>query len=218
MYTRGGLLRDAFPLLDQFVKDKGIFGVNLLEEILDDFFLVAGAGGVDPVIAFLEFIAFVEEEGHVAAVIDDQLGSFAVLVEDGLPSAVPIFLEGFPLPGEDGDSGGGNRGGGLILRGEDVAAGPADIGTKIDEGFNQDGRLDGHMEGTGNANAGEGLALGILLADGHQAGHFLLGDFNLFATPVGEGEILDLVVGEILRGFGFWGDGSGAHDGSSCFG
>ena len=71
MHARGGLLRDAFPLLDQFVKDKGIFGVNLLEEILDDFFLVAGAGGVDPVIAFLEFIAFVKEEGHVAAVIDD---------------------------------------------------------------------------------------------------------------------------------------------------
>jgi hypothetical protein len=87
------------------------------------------------------------------------------------------------------------------------------IRTEIDKGFDQDGRLDRHVKGTRDANAGEGLAFGILFADRHQPGHFFLGDFNLFASPVGEGHVLDFVVGKILCGFVFRGEGGGVHVG-----
>ena len=46
-----------------------------------------------------------------------------------------------------------------------------------------------------------GWICGVLLADRHQAGHLGLGDLDLLAAPVGELEVGDLVVGEVL-GFG----------------
>jgi hypothetical protein len=64
---------------------------------------------------------------HVAAVIDDELRALAAGLNDGLPGAVPILLERLALPGEDRHAGLGDGRGGVILRGEDIAAGPADI-------------------------------------------------------------------------------------------
>ena len=39
-----------------------------------------------------------------------------------------------------------------------------------------------------------GFAGAVLLADGHQAGHFVLGDRDFLAAPVGEGDVGDFVV------------------------
>ena len=39
-----------------------------------------------------------------------------------------------------------------------------------------------------------GFCGAVLLADGHQAGHFLLGDRDFLAAPIGEAEVLDLVI------------------------
>ena len=35
---------------------------------------------------------------------------------------------------------------------------------------------------------------GVLLADGHQAGHLVLGDGDFLAAPVGQGEVGDVVI------------------------
>ena len=106
----------------------------------------------------------------------------------------PVLLEGLALIGKDGDAGVGDGGGGMILGREDVARGPADLGTEGLERLDQDGRLDGHVERAGDASAFEGLARGILLADGHEAGHLGLGDGDLAAAPGGKRDVGDVVI------------------------
>ena len=192
----GGFFGDALPVFDDVVEDGGLFGVDFFEEVFDDLFFVVAAGGVDPIGAVFEFKAFVDEEGGVAAVVDDELGSGGVDVADGLPGAVPVFFEGLAFPGEDGDAGGGDGGGGVVLGGEDVAGSPADRGAEFDHGFDEDGGLDGHVEGAGDADALKGFIFAVFGADGHEAGHFVLGDVEGFAAPGGEGDVGDLVVGE----------------------
>jgi hypothetical protein len=98
-----------------------IFRVNLLEQILDDLFFMVAGGRVDPAVAVFELKAFVDEQGHVAAVVDDQLRALAALVIQRLVGAPPVLFERLALPRKDRDAGGGDGGGGVILRGEDVA-------------------------------------------------------------------------------------------------
>ena len=43
------------------------------------------------------------------------------------------------------DNAGSDSGGGMVLSGEDIAGGPADIGTEGDECFDEDGGLNGHV-------------------------------------------------------------------------
>ena len=69
----GRLFGDAAPFFGHVVPAGGIFRVNLLQQVLDDLFFVAAGRRVDPIAAVFEFIAFVDEKGDVAAVIDDQL-------------------------------------------------------------------------------------------------------------------------------------------------
>ena len=155
-----------------------------------------------------------EEKGDVATVIDDELRAFTFWVEDGLPSAIPILLEGLTLPSEDGNPGGCDCRGGLVLRGEDIAAGPTDIGTKVDKGFDEHGRLDCHVQGASDANTSEGLVLGVFFADRHQSGHLFFGNFDLFTTEFGKGDVLDLIFGKLFLGFAlfcFRLEGCGAH-------
>ena len=204
--ARGGFFGDPAPFLDEFVEDEGVLGVDVAEEVFDDLFFVGAARGIDPAVAFFEFVALVEEEGDVAAVIDDELWAFAVAVDDGLPCAVPVFFEGFALPCEDGDTGGGDGCGGVVLSGEDVAGGPTDGGTEFLEGFDEDRGLDGHVEGAGDADASERFFGGVALTDGHEAWHFLFGDVDFLAAPVGKGDVGDVVVGA-----GGAGDGGLAH-------
>ena len=157
---------------DDLVEDEGISGVNFLEEILDDFLLMAFAGRVHPIVAFFEFIAFVQKERHVAAVIDDELRAFSFAVEDRLPRAVPVFLERFALPGEDRHAGFGDGRGGVILRRENVAARPAHSGAKLDERLDEHRRLDGHVERPRDPDARERLVRRVFFANGHQARAF----------------------------------------------
>jgi hypothetical protein len=198
----GGLLGDTAPLLDHLVPaGRGLLEV-LLEEVLDDLLLVVAGGGIDPAVPILEFVALVDEEGDVTAVVDDHLGALSAREADRLVGAPPVFLEGLALPGKDGDAGRGDRGGCLILGREDVAAGPTDVGSEIDEGLDEDRRLDGHVEGACDADALEGLLLGVLGADRHEAGHLLLGDVDLLAAPLGECDVGYFVIGK--RGHGSW--------------
>ena len=85
----------------------------------------------------------------------------------------------------------GDRGGGVVLRREDVAARPAHGRAEFDERLDEDGRLDGHVQRAGDAHALERLARAVFLADGHQAGHFVLGDWMVLAAPLGEREVAD---------------------------
>ena len=146
MHAGGRLFGDTAPFLCDLVEREGISGVNSLQEILDYFLLMAFAGGVYPIVSFLKLIAFVKEERHVAAVIDDELRAFSFAIQDRLPRAIPVFLERLALPREDRHAGFGNGRGGVILRRENVAARPAHRCAQLDERLDKHRRLDSHVK------------------------------------------------------------------------
>ena len=120
--------------------------------------------------------------------------------------APPVVLERLALPGVDRDTGGllggaaaglgadDDRGGGVVLRGEDVAADPADVGAQGDQRLDEDGGLDGHVQGAGDAGAGQRLLVAVLGAQSHETGHLVLRQPDLLAAERGQGQIGDLEV------------------------
>ena len=147
--------------------------------------------------------ALVDEHRGVAAVVEDHVRALAAGPGEDLVGAPPVLGEGLALPGEDGDAlevvGGALRAdddgrGGLVLRRVDVAGGPADLGAERGERLDEHGRLDGHVQRAGDAGALERLGVGVLLADGHEAGHLVLGESELVTAGLGEAQVGNLVV------------------------
>jgi hypothetical protein len=94
----------------------------------------------------------------------------------------------------------GHRRGGVILRREDVARGPAHLSAERDERLDEHGRLDRHVQGPGDPGTAEGL-LGCVLAPGrHQPGHLVLGELDLLAAERRERQVRDLEVGRGRNG------------------
>ena len=137
---------------------------------------------------------WIEQRG-VAAVVEDHVRALAVRPRQRLLGAPPVLLERLALPGEDRDAGLGDRRGGVILRREDVARRPADLGAESDERLDQHGGLDRHVQRAGDARALERLRVGELGARRHQAGHLVLGELDLLAAIGGQADVGDLVVG-----------------------
>jgi len=106
---------------------------------------VATALGVDPVTAIFEFVAFVNQERGVAAVVNDEFRAFVAGKRERVECAIPIFFQRLTLPSEHRSTGLGNRGGRVVLRRENVAARPAHRCAEFHERLNQDGRLNGHV-------------------------------------------------------------------------
>src|SRR4029453_10390295 len=121
-------------------------------------------------------------------------------------TGTPVGRSGGPspttIPAGGGAGADDDRGGGVVLRGEDVAADPADVGAERGQGLDEDGGLHGHVQGAGDAGTGEGLRVAVLGAQRHQAGHLVLGELDLLAAEAGEGEVCDLVVVGGQRGAG----------------
>ena len=92
-----------------------------------------------------------------------------------------------------------DRGGGVVLGGEDVAGGPAHLGAERDQRLDQHGGLDRHVQRARDARAGERLGVAVALAHRHQAGHLVLGELDLGAAEVGQGDVGDLVVHDSPR-------------------
>lgn len=63
------------------------------------------------------------------------------------------------------------------------------LGTEGDEGLDQHGRLQGHVEAAGDACALQWLGIAVHLPHLHQTGHLILSDFNGLATPVGQADV-----------------------------
>jgi hypothetical protein len=151
----------------------------------------------------------VDEERGVATVVEQHVRARAVGPHQRLLGAPPVLLERLPLPGEHrhalrvvhrplrADDGGG---GGVVLRGEDVARHPPDVGAEIDERLDEHGRLHGHVQRAHDLRAGERLLPLVLGAQGHQPGHLVLGEADLVAPPLGEAEVANLEGGPVERG------------------
>jgi hypothetical protein len=143
------------------------------------------------------------DNGEIAAVIEDHVRALAIRPTDRLFDTPIVFLLGFALPREDGDSGGGDRRGGMILRRKDVATGPTHLGAQMSERFDQNGRLDGHMKATGDARAFERLFDAKFFAKRHKSRHFSLGDLDFLAAKFRERHVRDFVI--ILLNFLYMG-------------
>ena len=161
--------------------------------------LGVGVGGVRHDAVGLEAGAEVHEQRGVAAVVQEHVRAddVAVLVaelEEAL-GAPPVLGQRLALPGEDRDAGGllrravpdDDRGSGVVLGGEDVAADPADVGAQRLQRLDEDGGLDGHVQRAGDAGAGERLRVAVLGAQGHEAGHLVLGEGDLLAAEARRG-------------------------------
>jgi hypothetical protein len=78
----------------------------------------------------------------------------------------------------------GNCRGRVVLCAEDIAAAPSDFCTEFFQRLDQYRRLDGHVQTAGNPCSFERLRRAVLLSQCHQAGHFILGQHDLFSPPV----------------------------------
>ena len=204
MHAGGGLLADALAVLGDLGPAVGGFFHGLGQELEDDrpFFVVV-VGGDGDLAGLFVFDALVDQEGGVAAVVDDLVGPAAVAEVEGAFGTPPVFFEGFAFPGEDGDAagiGGGaagfrpadsQRGGGMVLGAEDVAGAPAHVGAEGRQRLDEDGGLDGHVQAAHDPQTLERLLGGVFVADRHQAGHFLLGQHDFLAAPLGQRQVGD---------------------------
>jgi hypothetical protein len=86
----------------------------------------------------------VDKGGEVTTVVEDEVELLAILEGKELLLQAPVvLLLGLTLPGENGDTSSGNGGSGVVLGGEDVAAGPGNLSTEGSEGLDKDSGLDG---------------------------------------------------------------------------
>merc|ERR1719193_1916881 len=125
----------------------------------------------------------VDEVGQVTPVVEDHVEGLAVREEDGLLDAPKVLFVGHPLPRVDGNARRRDGRSSVVLSGEDVTAGPGDVGAEFEKRFDEDGGLDGHVEAAGDAGALQRLGGAVLLTQHHQAGHLVLRHVQHFAAP-----------------------------------
>ena len=148
-------------------------------------------------------VLVVDKGGKISTIIEDEV-ELAVILEgkELLLEAPVVLLLGLTLPGEDGDTDGGDRSGGVVLGGEDVARSPGALSAESGEGpiaqrlafvqstlpvsgvhiLDEDSSLDGHVETTSNAGTGKRLLSSVLGTGLHQTGHLVLSELDLTTT------------------------------------
>ena len=206
VHAGGGLLGDALDLVRDLGPAVGALGEDSLEDLEDDLLLVAGGrGGVGRDAGLLgstprwtSRVASPPSSRIMLAKLCRRASCRICWVHHQYSSSVSPFQAKTGTPagcrrclGADRD-----RGGRVVLGGEDVAAGPADLGAELDQGLDQHRGLDGHVQRAGDAGAGQRLGVAVALPHGHQAGHLVLGEGDLGAAEVGQGEVGDLEVHE----------------------
>ena len=198
----GGFLADTLHFAGDVGPPLGGFLQRLGQQLQDHFvFFVLGRLGARNFPGGLEFDALVDEQRQVTAVVDDLVGTGTVTEVDRPLAAPPIFFEGFTLPGEDRHAGGRvlgalgtnrHRGGGVVLRAENIARTPADISPQSRQRLDQHRCLDRHVQRTDNLQTLQRLLSSILGANRHQPRHLLLGQHDLLAAPFGQRQVADL--------------------------
>ena len=126
---------------------------------------------------------------QVAAVVDDHIQRLAVGEIERLLDAPIVLGVGLALPGVDRHTRHGDGGRRMVLGRELVATAPLDLGPQLGEGLDQHGRLDGHVQAAGHANAFQRLRLAVLSPKRHEPGHLALGQFDLLSAPIGQRKI-----------------------------
>ena len=137
-------------------------------------------------------VATMHDRRQVTAIVQDHVERLAVLEAKRLLDAPLVLFLRLALPGIDRDPGLGDRRSSVVLRREDVARGPRHLRAEFDQRLDQHRGLDRHVQATGNACALQRLLDAEALAQRHEARHLLLGQTDLLASPVRQGQIRDL--------------------------
>jgi len=163
-------------------------------------------------IAALEHVGvfLVNEGSQVTTVVEDEVKLGVILESEQLLLKAPlVLLFRLTLPGEaeyaisdaliifkmdnlHWDTSSGNGSSSMVLCRVDVAAGPRNFSTESGEGLDEDSSLDGHVQATGDTGALERLFSSILLASGHETGHFIFGQFDFTTAESGQTDVGDL--------------------------
>ena len=85
----------------------------------------------------------------------------------------------------------------MVLSGKDIARTPTHLGAQRRQGFDQHRRLDRHVQAAGNARVLQRLLAAVFAPQRHESGHFGFANSDLLAAPVGQSDVLHLVVGEV---------------------
>ncbi len=161
-----------------------------------------------------QFRVFIKHNvGQVTAIIQNHVqGTISCAEEERLLNAPIGFFDGLAFPGKNTNAGCGNGSSCMILCRENVAGAPFYFRAQSHEGFDEYGRLNRHVQATGNPSAFEGLGGTVLGTNGHETGHFCFGEADLFTAPFGQGDI-----GYFIRKTKINLDGVGRHEMSVWF-
>ena len=192
MHTRGGFLGHALDLGFDLGEPAGALG-HALGDLRLDHGLFFGLRHGDDLLARLGARAQKHIKRRVATIVEDHVRPIGEL--EGFIEIIPMLFQCLALDRENRDARLGDGGSRVILRREDVAAGPAHIGAQIGQGFNQDRGLDRHVERAHDARTLERLFRAVFFAQRHQARHLGLGDIQFLAAEIGQRDVLDDVIG-----------------------
>ena len=131
----------------------------------------------------------VHDVRQIATVVQDHVQRLAVRPEQRLLDAPLVLLLGLAFPRVDRDTALGDRRRRMVLRREDVARAPLHLGAELQQGLDEHTGLDGHVQTAGDTGTLQRLLGAVLLADGHQAGHLVLGQDQLLAAPIGQADV-----------------------------
>ena len=123
--------------------------------------------------------------GEVTTIIQDHVQLRAIRPMKSLFNTPIVFFQGFAFPGKNGNTGSGDGRSGLILSGENVAAGPADFGSKFYKCFNQNGGFDSHVETACDFSPFQRLGSSVFFTQCHQSRHFVFRHGDLLSAPFG---------------------------------
>ena len=195
MHAGGGFFGNAAHLFGHAVPAGGIVLQREGDAFHDDALFLAGRSTVEHGRIVFRFHALVDEKRGVAAVVHDEVGAGTVGPGEGHFRAPPVIFQRFTLPGEDlGHALFRNGCGGMILRGEDVAGGPADVGAEFVQRADEHGRLYGHVQRTADFQALEGLFVAVAADEFHKARHFAFGKLDFLLAEVGKSDVGYFVV------------------------
>jgi hypothetical protein len=206
--TGGGFLGHSDKFLRHTGPASGVLGEVVTDKTENDleFEVICGGGVREGSILGIELFSldtFVDEESGITTIINKEIRAITSRPDKGLFSAPPVLFEGLTLPGKDSGRVTGDSRGSVILGGENVARAPTDLSAESSEGLNESSGLDGHVEGSSDLGTLERLLGTEFRTARHETRHLSLSKFNLQATEIGLGHVLDL---ELQLGKGRIGD------------
>ena len=145
-------------------------------------------------VAVFGALAEMDQQRGVAAIVQDHVRRAAIGPFEDAVGVFPVVFQALALDGEDRRAAGCDRGSGVILGRIDVAGCPAHVGAELFQRFDQNRRLDRHVQRAGDARALERLLGTVFFARRHQARHLGLGEVDFLAAPIGEIDVFDGVI------------------------